>query len=214
MATPSNRLAETSMVSGRDSATLQQRRDNFLNAQRRIDQKPRLKNKPPDDGLPRPALLQRRVQPPRAAAREHRGRGATAAAAPPQTSAEAPAAVNAITDLPAPVPERTEVETKAITDLRAEVASLHAALIALGKNVVNQAQTITDQAQIMRGRLPSEANSSPPLVPLRRLPDGGGCELDFLDPAEPAVELEAEPTAGPKAKQWKKHKKKSGSKRA
>ena len=52
------------------------------------------------------------------------------------------------------------------------------------------------------------------LVPLRRLPDGEGCELDFLDPAEPAVELEAEPTAGPKAKQWKKHKKKSGSKRA
>ena len=105
-------------------------------------------------------------------------------------------------------------QAQTITYLRAEVASLHQALIALGKNVVNQAQTITDQAQIMRGRLPSEANSSPPLVPLRRLPDGEGCELDFLDPAEPAVELEAEPTAGPKAKQWKKHKKKSGSKRA
>ena len=151
MATPSNRLAETSTVSGRDSATLQQRRDNFLNAQRRHDQKQRLKNKQPDDGPPRPALPQRRVHSPRAAAREHpaarehRGRGATAAAAPPQTSAEAPAAVNAITDLP--VSERTEVETKTITYLRAEVASLHAALIALGKNVVNQAQTISDQAQ-------------------------------------------------------------------
>ena len=117
-------------------------------------------------------------------------------------------------NLPAPVPERTEVETKTITDLRAEVASLHEASTAHGKNVVNQAQAITDQAQIMRGRLPSEANSSPPLVPLRRLPDGEGCELDFLDPAEPAVELEAEPTAGPKAKQRKKKKKKSGSKRA
>jgi len=212
MATPSIRLAETSMVSGRDSATLQQRRENFLHARRRHDEKQRLKNKPPDDDQPRPALPQRRVHPPRAAAREYRGRGATAAAAPPPTSAEAPAAVNAITD--PPVSERTEAETKTITYLRAEVASLHAALIALGRNVVNQAQTITDQAQIMRGRLPSEANSSPPLVPLRRLPDGGGCELDFLDPAEPAVELEAEPTAGPKAKQWKKHKKKSGSKRA
>jgi len=88
MATPSNRLAETSMVSGRDSATLQQRRGNFLNAQRRHDQKQRLKNKSPDDGPPRPALLQRRVHLPRAAAREHRGRGANAAAAPPQTSAD------------------------------------------------------------------------------------------------------------------------------
>ena len=145
MATPSTRLAETPMASGRDSATLQQRRDNFLHAQRRHDQKQRLKIKPPDDGPPRSALLQRRVQPPRAAAREHRGRGATAAAAPPPTSAEAPAAVNAITD--PPVSERTEVETKTITYLCAEVASLHAALIALGKNVVNQAQTITDQAQ-------------------------------------------------------------------
>ena len=145
MATPSIRLAETSMVSGRDSATLQQRRDNFLHAQRRHDKKQRLKNKPPDDGPPRPALPQRRVHPPRAAAREYRGRGATAAAAPPPTSAEAPAAVNAITD--PPVPERTEVETKTITDLRAEVASLHEASTAHGKKIDIQAQTIADQAQ-------------------------------------------------------------------
>ena len=127
MATPSTRLAETSMASGRDSATHQQRRGDFLHAQLRHDeQKQRLKNKPPDDGQPRPALLQRREHPPRAAAREHppraaareyRGRGA-----PPQTSAEAPAAVNAITD--PPVPERTEVETKTITGLRAKVVSL------------------------------------------------------------------------------------------
>ena len=96
---------------------------------------PMVNTAPPAVGRPRD---HRRENSPRAAARVNSGRGAIAACAPP-TAAEAPAAVCALADLPAPerlpASERPEIETpraaaREMTALREEVAALRVALTA------------------------------------------------------------------------------------
>ena len=134
---------------------------------------------PPAVGRPRD---HRRENSPRAAARVNSGRGAIAACALP-TAAEAPAAVCALADLPAPerlpASERPEIETpraaaremaalrEEMAALREEVAALLAALTSPGSFLTlyglhpSEAKvprgTTSPNSSPPRGRLPSEA---------------------------------------------------------
>ena len=203
MTTPNPTSARRSLrAAGRDPEH-QRRQDNFAHARRRCLQKeqqqqqscdltmvdpvldgstappaadrrkndPMVNTAPPAVGRPR---AHRRENSPRAAARVNSGRGAIAACALP-TAAEAPAAVCALADLPAPerlpASERPEIETpraaaremaaprEEMAALREEVAALLAAL------------TFPDSLPSLYGLHPSEAkvprgipspDSSPP----------------------------------------------------
>ena len=95
--------------------------------------------------------------------------------------------------------ERTEVETKAITDLRAEVASLHEALIALGKNVDNQAQTTTDQAHIITDQAQAITDLHDEFAALRERPSPRfSLLLPHNKPIPPGLPLLAPPPGLPR----------------
>jgi len=118
---------------------------------------PMVNTAPPAEGRPRD---HRRENSPRAAARVNSGRGAIAACAPP-TAAEAPAAVCALADLPAPerlpASERPEIET--LRAVAREMAAIREEMAALREEVAALLAALTspDSSPPLYGLHPSEA---------------------------------------------------------